>query len=47
MIRGSSTASLNSSIFEYRQKYGRTYQNFKDAEYWYMTPEALKGWADN
>ncbi|KAK5657475.1 hypothetical protein OQA88_3047 [Cercophora sp. LCS_1] len=29
-----STASLTSSIFNYRKVHGRTFQNFKDAEYW-------------
>ncbi|VBB80462.1 Putative Methylase involved in ubiquinone/menaquinone biosynthesis [Podospora comata] len=30
----SSTASLSSSILQYREIHGRTYQNFKEAEYW-------------
>lgn len=29
-----STASLNSTILEYRKLHGRTFHNFKDAEYW-------------
>ncbi|KAK1831172.1 secondary metabolism regulator LAE1 [Podospora conica] len=29
-----STASLSSSIFNYRKVHGRTFQNYKDAEYW-------------
>ncbi|KAJ2898977.1 uncharacterized protein MKZ38_003546 [Zalerion maritima] len=29
-----STASISSTILEYRKLHGRTYQNFKDAEYW-------------
>jgi hypothetical protein len=39
-----STASVSESIFEYRKLHGRTYQNFRDAEYWYGpadTPNAL------
>lgn len=36
----SSTASLNSSILNYREVHGRTYQNFKDAEYWAPNDEA-------
>lgn len=30
----SSTASLTSSILNFREVHGRTFQNFKDAEYW-------------
>jgi len=30
----SSTASVSSTILEYRKLHGRTFQNFKDAEYW-------------
>ncbi|KAK0641842.1 S-adenosylmethionine-dependent methyltransferase [Cercophora newfieldiana] len=29
-----STESLSGSIFDYRKVHGRTFQNFKDAEYW-------------
>jgi hypothetical protein len=29
-----STASLSSTVFNYRKVHGRTFQNFKDAEYW-------------
>lgn len=29
-----STASLNSSILNFREMHGRTYQNFKDDDYW-------------
>ncbi|KAK0713762.1 S-adenosyl-L-methionine-dependent methyltransferase [Lasiosphaeria miniovina] len=36
----SSTASLSSSILNYREVHGRTYQNFKDAEYWAPNDEA-------
>ncbi|KAK4238780.1 S-adenosyl-L-methionine-dependent methyltransferase, partial [Achaetomium macrosporum] len=30
----SSTASINSTILEYRRLHGRTYQNYEGAEYW-------------
>lgn len=29
-----STASLNSTVFNYRKIHGRTFPNFNDAEYW-------------
>ncbi|KAL5611067.1 hypothetical protein FOBRF1_007184 [Fusarium oxysporum] len=31
-----STASISSTILQYRKLHGRTYHNFKTAEYWYQ-----------
>lgn len=33
---GSSTASVSESILDYREVHGRTFQNFKTTEYWYV-----------
>ena len=30
-----STESVTSTIFQYRKLHGRTFHNYKDAEYWY------------
>jgi hypothetical protein len=34
--RAVSTASIGSTILQYRKLHGRTYHNFRTAEYWYQ-----------